>query len=75
MSAYSWKIMPMRRRARRKPLRPRRVMSVSLTSTRPLLGFTSRLMQRISVDLPLPEGPISPTTWPAGTSKETPRSA
>jgi len=32
-------------------------------------------MQRISVDLPAPDGPISPTTWPLGTSKDTSLSA
>ncbi|ODS02031.1 hypothetical protein AUC71_02745 [Methyloceanibacter marginalis] len=74
-SAYSWKIMPMRRRARRKPARPSRVISVSLSCTWPLVGSTSRLMQRMSVDLPAPDGPISPTTCPAGTSNETPSSA
>jgi hypothetical protein len=33
----------------------------------PDVGSTSRLMQRISVDLPAPDGPISAMTWPFGT--------
>jgi hypothetical protein len=38
----------------------------------PSLGSTSRLMQRISVDLPAPEGPISPRIWPLGTDRSRP---
>jgi hypothetical protein len=33
-----------------------------LSRTRPPVGSTSRLTQRISVDLPAPDGPIRPTT-------------
>ena len=29
------------------------------------VGSTSRLTQRISVDLPAPDGPIRPMTWPS----------
>ena len=36
---------------------------------------SSRLMQRISVDLPEPEGPTTHTTSPEATSRSTPRSA
>ena len=67
--------MPMRRRARRSSLRPSVVISVSLSVTVPAVGSTSRLMQRITVDLPAPDGPISAITWPSGTSRSMPLSA
>src|SRR5918996_663085 len=67
--------MPIRRRARRRPARGSDVISTSFRWILPAVGSTSRLMQRIRVDLPAPEGPMRPTTWPAPTSKETPRSA
>jgi hypothetical protein len=41
----------------------------------PSVGSTSRLMQRIRVDLPAPDGPIRPTTWPFSTVNDTPLSA
>lgn len=42
---------------------------VSPTRTLPPSGTTSRLMQRSSVDLPEPDGPISATTPPLATSR------
>src|SRR6185369_8107121 len=74
-SAYSWKIMPMRRRARRSSPLPSFTMSTPLSSTDPEVGSTSRLTQRITVDLPAPEGPISAITCPSGTSMSMPLSA
>src|SRR4029453_10848010 len=44
----------------------------SPTRTRPRSGISSRLMQRRSVDLPEPDGPISATAEPLGTSSEMP---
>jgi len=52
-----------------------RVISTSLRVTVPAVGSTSRLMQRITVDLPAPDGPISAITWPSGTSRSMPLSA
>ncbi|OBX37059.1 hypothetical protein A8U91_01407 [Halomonas elongata] len=67
--------MPIRRRARRKS-RPRMAArSLSPNLIVPDEGSTRRLMQRIRVDLPAPEGPISPITWPCGTWKVTLRRA
>jgi len=74
-SAYSWKIMPSLRRARRSAPRDRPVTSTSLSAMVPAVGSTSRLMQRISVDLPAPDGPISATTSPFATSRSTVSSA
>ena len=67
--------MPMRRRARRSSPLPSPVSSVSLSVMVPAVGSTSRLMQRMTVDLPAPEGPISAITWPSGTSRSMPFSA
>jgi len=44
------------------------------TSTTPALGASSSAMQRSSVLLPEPEGPIRHVTWPWGTSRSMPRS-
>src|SRR5882757_5894177 len=67
--------MPMRRRARPNSRPPSVVISMSLRVTVPAVGSTSRLMQRMTVDLPAPEGPISAITWPSGTSRSMPFSA
>src|SRR5258705_217021 len=56
--------MPMRRRARRNSRLPSVVISMSFSVTVPAVGSTSRLMQRMTVDLPAPEGPISAITLP-----------
>jgi hypothetical protein len=63
--------MPIRRRAWRNSPRDIPVTFSSPRWTDPEVGSTSRLMQRIRVDLPAPDGPINPTTCPAGTVKLT----
>jgi len=73
--AYSWKIIPMRRRARRSSPRPSPVITVSLRVTVPAVGSTSRLMQRMTVDFPAPDGPIKAITWPSSRSTSIPFSA
>src|SRR4028119_1978134 len=54
----------MRARARRSPASFRAVTSAPFTTTRPLVGVTSRLTQRISVDLPAPDSPTTTTNSP-----------
>src|SRR5262249_2060874 len=49
----------MRRRARRNSAPPSVVISMSLSVTVPSVGSTRRLMQRMTFDLPAPDGPIS----------------
>ena len=72
MRLNSWKIMPMSRRIARRP-RPRSdVTSRPWKRTLPPLGSTSLLMQRISVDLPAPLGPMMAKKSSASTSKEMP---
>ena len=68
-SAYSWKIIPISRRALRRAAEPSFARSVSSSITAPLVGSTRRLMQRIMVDLPAPDGPINARTCPLGTSR------
>ena len=67
--------MPIWRRARRSPFWLSRVSSMSFRKALPPVGSISRLMQRIMVDLPAPDGPISATTWPFGISRLTSFSA
>ena len=43
-------------------------MGLPPSNTSPLLGHSSPAMQRISVDLPAPLGPIKPVMLPAGSS-------
>ena len=69
--------MPVRARKPASTLSPGRqsappVNSSACPPTRisPPSGTVSRLMQRSKVDLPEPEGPISATTLPRGTSSE-----
>src|SRR5437762_9179358 len=50
--------MPMRRRTRRNALRESPTSSTPSNSICPALGSTRRLMQRISVLLPVPDGPM-----------------
>jgi hypothetical protein len=45
------------------------------TRTEPDVGRSRPASRCISVDLPDPDGPITAVNWPAGTSRETPRSA
>src|SRR5437762_869387 len=61
--------MPMRRRARRNALRESPTRSSPSSSTRPAVGSTSRLMQRISVLLPVPDGPMIAVTPRAAMSR------
>ena len=49
-------------------------MSFPSTQISPKVGFSSRLMERSSVDLPLPEGPIMEIISPCSTFRLTPRS-
>ena len=49
------------------------VISLPSRKMRPSSGGSSRLMQRSSVDLPEPLGPITQTTSPRSTSRLTPR--
>ncbi len=55
---YSWNTMPMRLRAERNSLPESLTMSRPSNTISPAEGSTSRLMQRIRVDLPVPEGPM-----------------
>src|SRR5438132_5604643 len=48
------------------------VMSVPSTTTEPLVGSSSRLQQRSSVDLPEPEGPMMKTSSPCATARSMP---
>src|SRR5436190_24140854 len=48
------------------------VMSAPSTNTEPLVGSSSRLQQRSSVDLPEPEGPMMKTSSPWATARSTP---
>src|SRR3954471_20319858 len=49
-----------------------RVMSVPSTMTTPLVGSSSRLQQRSSVDLPEPDGPMMKTSSPCATARSMP---
>jgi len=40
-----------------------------------MLGSFSRLIMRSRVDLPEPDWPITPTSWPFGTTREMPSTA
>jgi hypothetical protein len=44
---------------------------MSLSAIVPAVGSTSLFTQRMSVDLPAPDGPISATTSPRATSRST----
>jgi hypothetical protein len=47
------------------------VLTRPCTSTRPEFGGRIPATVRMSVDLPAPLAPTTPSTWPSGTSKET----
>jgi hypothetical protein len=69
-----WKTMPTSARTRAKA----RPVATGIPSTRISLSgekLSSRLMQRIRVDLPDPDGPMMQTTSPLATSRSMPRSA
>ena len=65
-----WKTMPMRCRTRF-TLQRRSVISSSPTQIFPAVGFSSRLMQRRSVLLPVPDGPMTAITSPSRISAVT----
>jgi hypothetical protein len=73
--------MPMRERyaASLRPLSPLplapKLSCCAPTRMAPEVGSSSRWTQRSKVDLPHPLGPISTTTSPLATSRETPRTA
>src|SRR3989441_6571697 len=71
---YSWNTMPMRRRAMRRAPRGSATRSCPSKITCPAVGSTSRLMQRIRVDLPVPEGPMTALMPRASKSRSIPRS-
>ena len=66
-----WNIMPISRLAARSSLSESAVMSAPSTVTVPLVGRSSRFMQRTSVLLPAPERPMMPKISPASMSRET----
>src|SRR6476620_5182025 len=63
--------MPMRRRATRNSRPPSRTMSWPRKWISPAVGSTSRLMQRTSVDLPVPDGPMIAVSPRPSMSSET----
>ena len=66
-----WKIIAQRAR-HCLSARPRKaVTSVSPKRICPAVGSPSRLIMRKSVDLPEPDWPITPRSWPAGTTSDT----
>ncbi len=58
-----WKTIPIRARSLSTSASGSVISSPS-TKIRPLVGVSSMLTQRSSVDLPEPLGPITQTTWP-----------
>src|SRR5690606_13954471 len=70
-----WNTMPIERRTERRARSPSCATSVPSTMTRPAVGFSSPLTRRISVDLPAPERPMTPTMELRGTSRSMPASA
>src|SRR6185436_18185583 len=70
---YDWNTKPIvRRRKRASSVSPRRVTSTPSTAIEPPLGVSRPAMRPSSVDLPLPDGPVTATTSPAATSRLTP---
>src|SRR5687767_814452 len=67
-----WKTMPMSARSRARGL-PSSGSGCPSKVMRPPSMRSSRLMQRISVDLPEPDGPITTTTSPRSTVRSTSR--
>jgi hypothetical protein len=70
-----WNTMPMSRRAWFSARSPRDDRSYPSTRTVPLVGRSSRLMQRISVLLPAPLRPMTPKISPRPTVRLTLSSA
>jgi hypothetical protein len=73
-SSKLWNTMPMRWRTLRTSV-SRVGSGMPSSSTRPPFRVSSALVQRSSVDLPEPEGPIRHITSPLLTCSETPFSA
>jgi hypothetical protein len=72
----NWKTKPMwRRRSFVRSVSPSFEIAVPPISTSPELGLSSPARMCISVDLPDPDGPMIPVSWPCRTSIETPRRA
>ncbi len=70
-----WKIMPIERRSRRHSASLRAPTSRPNRRTRPELACSSPLTSRISVDLPAPDGPMTPVIEPGSTLRLTSCSA
>ena len=70
-----WKIMLIFFRACRSSFSERAVNSWPSTVTVPLVGRSSRLMQRTSVDVPAPEKPMMPKISPCSMWRVTSRTA
>ncbi len=72
----NWKMIPMwRARNRASALSPRVSIRRPATVTVPALGRSSPAIRLSSVDLPLPDGPMTATTSPAATPMLTSASA
>ena len=69
----AWNTIPIRRRME-STFTPRAVISSPSMRIRPASIGSMRLMQRRSVDLPLPDAPISAMTSCSATSRSMPRS-
>ena len=68
----NWKIMPTcRRRNRARPVSLSLSTRSSPTRTSPLVGRSSPAIRLSSVDLPLPDGPITASASPGATSRLT----
>ena len=73
MRLKDWKTKPifsLRMRVRARSLSS--VISVPSMLTRPLVGASKPPSKPISVDLPLPEGPMMPSISPRAISNDTP---
>src|SRR5215469_14548428 len=72
----NWKIMPIRSlRKRASPVSLSESIRCPATVTVPLVGRSRPAIRFSSVDLPLPDGPMTATDSPAATSKLTPSTA
>ncbi len=71
---YNWKTKPTVW-ARKRSMSFMVTRSWPLTSTRPLVGRSNAPSMLSSVDLPLPEGPITATISPRRMARSTPSSA
>src|SRR5438094_562260 len=74
-SLKSWKTTPILRRSFGTRPRASRATSSPSTTTRPLLGSSSRMRRRMSVDFPAPDEPTRKTKSAASIARSTSRSA